>query len=160
MASVRQETEQYGEAMVSCLAEFGVTGIVSIGGRVGTGGMTNEDGNQPPGAAEIQEAAAEACNDRVPLPAVWTAPANSETYERVLEVRSCLIAHGVDVPEAPSEETWIERANQEDYWTPYKSIFGPDDTLLFSDQELSELNENCPQYGPGGVSVIPESAFS
>lgn len=160
MAGLRQETEQYTAAMLTCLSEFGVEGIVAIGGHVVTGGVTDEDGNLPPGAAEIRQAASEECNARVDFPLAWSAPGDADTYARILEVRECLIARGVDVPEPPSEAVWLDRAGRGDFWSPYETFNAPGSGLRFPDAELAELNEACPQYGPGVQVVVPESAFS
>lgn len=158
MAQVRQDVERYTSEMLACLDEFGVTGTVAIGGRVLTGGITDDKGNLPPGVRELQDKASAECNARVEPPSAWVAPADAAAYARMLDVRACLIAQGRELPEAPSEEAWIEQAATGLPWNPYQVLVDPEAPRI-PDTELAALMQTCPQSGPGQVVYVPESAF-
>lgn len=158
MAQVRQDVERYTSEMLACLDEFGVTGIVAIGGRVAGGGITDDKGNLPPGVRELQEKAFAECNARVEPPSAWGAPADAAAYARMLDVRACLIAQGRELPEAPSEEAWIEQAATGLPWNPYQVLVDPEAPRI-PDAELAALMQTCPQSGQGQVVQVPESAF-
>lgn len=158
MAQARQQVEEYQSAMLACLAEHGVQGIVAIGGPVATGGVTDADGNLPAGVQELQEAASKDCNGRVALPALWSAPADDAAYQRMLQVRECVLAQGYEVGEAPSEETWKEQAASGTAWSAYQELIGPGVTRI-PDADLRALMEACPQIGQGLQAYIGDDAF-
>lgn len=158
MAQMRQEIEQYQSEMLGCLDEFGVKGIVTIGGRVLTGGITDDEGDLPPGVAELNETAATECNARVKEPSLWVAPVDAAAYARMLDVRACLVAQGHEIPEAPSEESWIEQASSDVPWNPYLVLTEPGATTI-SDEDLAALMEACPQSGQGMYLSAPAEAF-
>ncbi len=160
MAQARQQEEEYQAAMVSCLAGYGVKGIESVGGTVGTGGVTDANGNLDPGLEKLNEQASTACNAQVPAPDLWTAPLDDAAYQRMLDVRQCVIAHGYPVPEAPSEETWKE---QQGPWNPYQVLMDPQITPQAQQPHIGEyeaLMKACPQSGAGIYSLVPPDAFS
>jgi hypothetical protein len=156
MAQARQENEEYAQAILSCLAEFGVEGSVAIGGGGVSANFATDDKGQPlPGALEIASSAVDECDARVPLPPLWVAPADEADYQRMLDVRDCLIAQGLDVPEAPSAETWIEQRSDKETieWSPYTEIFGDNTSpyyISLSDNEFEHISVACPQNGNGG----------
>lgn len=158
MAQARQQVEEYQSSMVACLAESGVEGIVSIGGPVGTGGVTDDEGNLPAGVQELQESAATECTERVPLPSAWTLPPDDAAYERMLDVRRCLSSHGYDLPDPPSAEVWKEQAESGTAWNPYEILLDPTSPLV-SDDELRTLMEACPQSGHGLQTFLGDDAF-
>ena len=156
MAQARQEVEVYQNAMISCLEEFGVRGIATIGGTVGTGGLVDDDGLQPAGAEELRSKAFDECHDRVPAPHLWDAPLDRNSYDRVIESRDCLIAHGIEVREAPTFEVWRDQSVP---WSPHEVLY--DLVGQLSDEELHALVSACPQPGGGAAlhRVIPEDAW-
>lgn len=159
MAQARQQVEEYQSAMVACLNELGVEGLVSLGGPVLTGGVTDDAGNLPGGVQELQEAASAECGARVPRPELWTAPADHAAYQRVIELRRCVVAQGYEVVETPSEETWIEQAGSGVAWSPYTELVG-ESAARIPDDDLRALMQACPQSGQGLQAVVPEDAFS
>ena len=150
MAQARQELEEYQGATLSCLAEHGTEGEVMIGGAVAGVPQTAADGAVPPGAQELVDEALVICSEQVPIPSLWTTPADEAAYERVLDVRQCIIAQGYDVEEPPSSETWIEDVSDDGLgWGPYDRLSpNPEGTGLPYD-ELAALMEECPQSGHG-----------
>ena len=63
-------------------------------------------------------------------------------YARALDTRDCLVAHGVVVSEAPSQDAWIEdlKSGSTDVWAPFNDVTG-------SKNEFYELFDICPQAG-------------
>ncbi|MDR2723284.1 MAG: hypothetical protein LBB54_06125 [Cellulomonadaceae bacterium] len=157
MAQSRQEVEEYQAAFLSCLAALGVQGQPTIGGVVNAT-VPAKDGKPVPGAIELAEEAMSNCSEHVPEPSLWAAPADRDDYQRMIDVRDCLIAHGFPVPEPPSAEVWLEQRRDSDQiaWSPYTAIFGDDKAghvEQFSREELTEINVACPQNGTGGFYV-------
>ena len=155
MAQARQEVEEFQNAMMSCLAERGVRGIVTFGAVVGVGGPF-DPADLPPGT-EVQMATAQQdCLEIVPQPSVWTTPADAAAYQRTLEVRECLIAHGFEIPEPPAMEVWVE---MEIPWNPWATVFSLPQDAIPDDDALRELISVCPQSGHGLHVAIPEDAW-
>jgi len=165
MEQARQELARYQGEMMDCLAEYGVVGVPRIGSdRVLVDAMpTDSEGNLDREAMRVNDAARQNCNDRVARPAhMPQAPAfasvrTPETYERMLDVRECLIAHGWDVREAPAFEAWALSpmpwnpwANQIS-WLQIEDLFAntPDreEFVRLVDQLEGELRVACPQDG-------------
>ncbi len=150
MAQVRQENEEYQSAMVSCYAEYGITGTKSMAGRVLIV-FTDADGGPPPGIDAVLEVMADDCNARVPLPEHSIDKTLDEAaYGRLLDTRACIIAHGYDVPEPPSFATWRDSGLQW-AWNPYTAVFGGSSGASATDEELRALDIACPQGGPNLV---------
>jgi len=137
MAAARAETEEYTSRFSSCLDEFGVTYDVAAGGAVTTVTRVDESGQAPPGIAELNTLAMTECDERVPPPSSWSAPADEDAYRRMVDVRNCIVAQGHDLPEPPSLEVWLDQHRP---WMPYEQL-----TLGFA--ELQTLMEQCPQSG-------------
>ncbi|MDR2723557.1 MAG: hypothetical protein LBB54_07540 [Cellulomonadaceae bacterium] len=158
MAQARQEIEEYNTAYMSCLTEFGVEGGLIVGGGVALKEPVDENGAPLPGMREQNEAAMTECDSRVAVPEIWTLPADGETYQRMIDVRECLLSEGYAVPEPPSAEVWMEQGQKGPAWSPYVAIFSdPDspDFIHISEDELSRLNAVCQQSGNGGFFVLP-----
>ena len=154
MAQVRQQDEAYASAMISCYAEYGLDATQTIGGAVGFVDLANENGQLPPGLEEVLETASQDCNTRVPLPDHRASKTlDDAAYERVLELRECILAHGYDVPEPPSAEAWKD-SDPVHAWTPYLAMFG-DASALIPQSELRALMEACPQSGPTFYVEVP-----
>jgi len=153
MAEARLGVEEYHAAMLSCLAEFGVVGIAAPGGHVGTGGRTDEDGvridaqgRSPAELQRLENQATRECQDRHPYPAHWTSTATEADYERTLQVRECLLAHGLQVQEPPPLEIWLISR-----WNPWRSAFS-DNGL--GPAEVDHFMAACPQTGIHNVGII------
>ena len=148
----RQQMEEYELAMVSCLEEHGVRAEVSLGGHVGAFGHThNDDGTEIPGAIDALLAASDAC-DSVERPEHWQLPQDESAYERMLDVRECLIAHGQEISEPPSMEVWIDQGPGQ-AWNPYRDLMPGWSANPLPDDELIALFAACPQSGHGFMSI-------
>ncbi len=153
MIQVRQENEEYQTAMVSCYAEYGITGTKSMAGTVGVM-FTDADGGPPPGIDAVLEVMAEDCNARVPLPEHSADKALDEAaYGRMLDTRECMIAHGYDVPEPPSFATWKDSGLQW-AWNPYSAVFGGPSGASISNDDMMVLDRACPQAGPNRAVFV------
>jgi hypothetical protein len=144
MAQVRQQDESYVVAMISCYAEYGLKGTRGIGAASVAFVNLPED----PATQVLVEAASADCNARVPLPDhESTKTFDDASYERMLDLRTCILAHGYEVPEPPSVETWKD-SDLESAWNPYTEVFDGPAGASISQDELRSLNEACPQPGP------------
>ena len=153
MTQVRQDDEEFQSAMISCYAEFGLTGVRTIGGGgVGFLDLPSENGQLTPEIEAVLEEASAECNARVPLPEHQGAVADDEAYGRMLSLRDCIIAYGYDVPEAPSAETWKDTPVS-GIWNPYSAMFSDGSSL--PQDELRSLMAACPQSGPGNYAEAP-----
>jgi hypothetical protein len=160
MARARQELEEYEVAVVACFEANGAQASVGIGGSVGGIAVTHDDeGREIPGAIEQLMAATEICGEQVMPPAHWLFPKDESAYERMLDVRECIVAQGHEIPETPSFEVWIEQDVGE-AWNPYLYLFphfrGGANPL--SEDELVALLDRCPQFGIGSLNIsrIPD----
>jgi len=63
-------------------------------------------------------------------------------YQQVLELAECLRQQGYDIPQAPSEETWID-SWPTGPWSPYNALALP--TGQAGQDEWDRLNVACPQ---------------
>lgn len=86
--------------------------------------------------SRMSEAVFNACYNGLNLPDSMTTRGDSKAvYDFWLEQADCLRSQGIDIPEAPSRETFVESYPRVD-WVPYR--FVPQD-------RVSELSEFCPQ---------------
>ena len=152
MAQVRQEDEAFQSAMIACYAEYGLEGVRLIGG----GSVGFLDLPTDPATQQVAEAAAADCNERVPLPARRQGPKlfDDEHYQRMLDTRSCIVAHGFEVPEAPSAQTWKD-SDVATAWNPYGVLFDGPSGQPISMHDLSALMDACPQSGPNYYTWAP-----
>lgn len=150
MAQARQEVEAYQSAMMSCFAEFGVEGDPTPGGEVLVSYRGGEDGELAPGVEQLVENALTECSERVALPSLWTAPADADAYQRMLDSRDCLIAQGYEMPEPPSLDAWTESGFAA--WNPYQELTGPDVPVQPSLAEIERLTRECPQVIQGATA--------
>ncbi len=156
MAQVREQDEAYQSAMISCYAEYGLEAARSIGGGgVGFVNLADDSGQMPPGVADVLETASADCNARVPLPDHRASQTfDDASYQRLLELRACIAAHGYDVPEAPSAETWKD-SEPSTAWNPYSAMFAGTSGTPISQDELRSLMAACPQSGPSYYIEAP-----
>jgi len=153
MAEARLGVAEYHAAMLSCLAEFGVEGTAAPGGLIFTGGPTDEDGvridaqgRSPVELQRLENQATLECQDRYPYPAHWSNTATEADYKRTLQVRECLLAHGLQVQEPPPLEIWLISR-----WNPWSSAFN-DNGL--GPAEVDHFMTACPQTGINNVSIL------
>lgn len=155
MAQVRQQDDAYQAAMISCYAEYGLTAVRTIGGgSVGFVDLADDSGQMPPGVEAVVEKASADCNERVPAPEHRSSGLDHAAYQRMLDLRRCIVAHGYDVAEPPSEQTWQD-ADPGSAWNPYTAAFGGGSGEQVSQDELRSLMTACPQPGPSYYVVAP-----
>lgn len=153
MADARAQEETYVSAFSSCLRGLGQevdeqTAAVRV--------PTDENGEPLPGAEEAAGAALTECVEQVPEPQYWHIPMDEE-YERVLDVRDCVIAQGYEIPEPPSQAAWVQAAQSasEVPWSPYNFFNHPDgsSSMRLSADQARALLETCPPSGSIPVDV-------
>ena len=142
MTQARAEVEEYQEAMLSCLAEYGVVGILAAGAGVVVGGSVDD----PPGASELRSIALDSCSEQITPPQIWSAPIDEQTYYRVAQARECIWQHGVEVEEMPTRDAWLDQPNR---WFPHHAL------QYLDDATFRAVMEACPQPGGrGGLIVV------
>jgi len=94
---------------------------------------------------EVSQALDE-CNELFPFPYFGGQIANPELYQRMLDTRECLIAHGQPVPEPISQESWIQRGGN---WVP----ISVSSAMNRPAAEFRALERACPQSGPHWSSL-------
>ena len=152
VAQARQEIEEYQNAFVACMRANGADAEVSIGGVVSGFAVTIDgDGRPIPGIEEVLLEATDICGD-IPSPEHWGLPMDEQAYERMLDVRECLIAHGYEVSEPPTLEMWLGQGPS-NAWNPYLNLFPGHAASPLSDDELIALLRVCPQSGFGFLSI-------
>ena len=151
MAQVRQQSEEYQSGQIACYAEFGLTAVRDLAGGVGFVNLPQDAATQA-----LLDTASTECNARVPLPAFAQNETLDDTaYQRMLDLRQCIVTHGYALPDAPSAERWKESDPWYSAWSPYSAFIGPDATTDLSDTDLFSLADACPQPGPNFLSRAP-----
>ena len=151
MAQARQQIEEYQNFMISCMAERGAVGVVSLGGPVVLGRTVVGEGDFNPHEWEVWAQAGQECDELATRPEVWVAPNDEAMYDRQLDVHACIVAQGVELEPPPTLEVWLEQQNP---WNPYSQLF---DAALPDGVSLNELLRVCPQIGSElRISVGPE----
>ena len=149
MAQVRQQNEEFQNAMLACYAEHGLTAV-----RTMAGGVMFVNVPQDPATLQVHDEAAEDCNARVPLPGhKLDETLDDAAYQRMLDLRACIVAHGFEVSEPPSAQVWQDGRTVFDAWNPYAELInGPgslDQATIFA------LEADCPQPGPNFIVLAP-----
>lgn len=139
MAQARLDLEEYQLRTLACLREGGFDGMIALGGLVSIHIPVDEHGNEAPGQLDLGMSVAARCHDAVPQPPLWESPQDEAAFERMLEVRDCLLAHGFDPGEPPSLDVWIDEFVP---WNPRAEL------SAFADYEIA-LDALCPQSGHG-----------
>lgn len=160
MTTVRQANEEYQQGMMDCLTSQGVSAVQQMSGSVATYVLLDEDGNAQPGAIELRDRVYEECLAEHSAPEHLSNPFDSVEYQRAIEVRACLIAQGYDLPEAPSEQAWIELMKGGGYWSPYNDIHEAKGFEGTSDAERLELTSKCPQTASTGFSLSTDDVWN
>lgn len=154
MAQVRQEDETFQRGQIACYAEYGLTATATMGGSVGFVNLPTDAATE-----KLLDDAAADCNARVPLPERKSLHAlDDAAYARMIEVRACIVAHGWELPEPPSAQTWKD-ASLEEAWNPYQVLIGPGAQKIAA-AELFALADACPQPGPNYVVLAPTDPTS
>ncbi len=155
MAQVRQQQDAENAKFFACLSSFGVAEQLRLTGAGQTAILT------PSGLSEEEEAAFQRTIDSVSeqceaVTEEQSAPPTTADYNRMLELRECLIAEGYPTPEPPSEAVWLQQFTQPDkrygIWNPYifLSSVSPsgeplDGATPVSDEVFIDLNQRCVQ---------------
>jgi len=153
MAQARLDVDEFNQAMLACYAEAGLTDVVPApgGGLIG-GGFTE----MPPLEVRQQrDQVAIECAERIPEPALWNTPADMAAYERMLETRECITAHGFEMREPPNPELWLQMPSTA-RWGPWREITQTIPVQFNSFSEYRELRIACPQSGHdrAGIFVV------
>ncbi|MCL1899578.1 MAG: hypothetical protein FWG11_03490, partial [Promicromonosporaceae bacterium] len=98
MASFRQDMEEWQLEQMACFAERGVTVTPAASGGVHLP-IVNLIAD-PPGTQDLIDEAMWDCSELVGRFDWWQVPLDEDVYQRILESRECVIAHGYEVPEA------------------------------------------------------------
>lgn len=148
MTQVRQANDEYQSAMLACYAEHGLEGVRSMGGGVGFVNLPQDAATQ-----QLVDETAQDCNARVPHPEYrLDKTLDDAAYQRMLEARECIIAHGYEVPEPPSAETWKDSALAF-AWNPYRELASGVSTI--SADDVYAVEQACPQPGPNFYVLAP-----
>jgi hypothetical protein len=148
MAQVRAITQAYQSEFMDCLAAQGVEGFpADVGFAIFTVVPRNSDGSFDLIVADRNAKASTFCSEMIMPPSNtrqppdWEIEVNPEAYHRMLDVRKCLIANGINVPNAPSERKWT----QSDWpWNPWAAW---DHNTLQGATNWRHLGYACPQDG-------------
>ena len=148
MAEAREEIQRTQTEMLSCLAASGIQGVPDIGmGVVSLPTARDADGNFDRALMDHFIEVSDKCNETLdtipaqfPQPPDFTVNVTLDSYQRMLDVRDCLIAHGQPIPEAPQFEVWNPRLPTSNPWN-FADFIGP------NTDNLARLMTACPQDG-------------
>jgi hypothetical protein len=140
VAEQAAEREEYRAEMQSCLDGMGWHVTVNLDGGIVEPFTSDE---------ELQRNVAdmETCRVSMGLPGKRLPATLDELktiYTQLLDVRNCLIAHGVAMGPAQSEDAWLDAIQSDgadDYWHPYSD---PGLEALSMDKQQA-LEALCPQ---------------
>lgn len=159
MAKARQQEDAYAQGMISCYAEYGLEATRILGGAVVILSETDNGEDLSDGSDERLDLAATDCNSRISVPDHRTTKTlDDASYQRVLEVRECIVAHGHEAPEPPSLQTWKDSSPMS-AWNPYVEMFGGPDGASITQEDLRSLLTACPQSGPTFYTEVPDDAW-
>ncbi len=148
MAQVRQENEKFQDGQISCYSEHGLKAVKTMGGSVGFVDLPQDSATQ-----DLLEKAAADCNARFPLPQHLADKTLTDTaYQRMLDTRACIVAHGFDVSEPPTFDTWKD-SDWQSAWNPYAELVNATNSL--AKDKLFALANACPQSGPNFEVLAP-----
>lgn len=169
MAEFRQQKDDHQREWMSCLESQGIAGTsagsdalhyeILSDGSVAVSTPVDDQGNTDPALLALANDASEVCAESVGTLRVLSELGDEAAYGRMLDTRACLINEGYDIPEAPSQEVWMESVSSgsSDSFNPY-SVFIPTSSSYIagvSFEELSRLNQVCPQTS--GVIISASS---
>ena len=161
-AQYRQDLEEHALLYTACFAEHGIE--TTIGGT-GLPEFPVLDLLDPASEAlgALFTYAGYDCFHRYGMLSWWSMPVDAQAYQRIIDSRSCLVALGYDVPEAPPLEIWLEMDGD---WNPHGELY--DFRPLqpggrgWTEGEWFFINERCPQPGPVPFHVggLPQGDFT
>jgi hypothetical protein len=141
MAYARAEISRYQDFMIECLKGKDLQGVPSASGPVLVVTSVNSNDSTNHNSLEMVNEAHLECLEDAPEVSFWVTSQDIPAFERMIDVRNCLIAKGGVVPKAPSASIWIE---QNSPWNP----------VLYVTGNAAEIAiRSCPQSGPGIVAV-------
>jgi len=115
---------------------------------------------QHPATQALADKAGTECNARYPLSANKAKPTvDAAAYQRMLQTRECLIAHGYAIPDPPSEVAWID-AGMYGAWNPYVEFIGSGAQYKIPEATLFALDAACPQPGVNDQVQVPSEAYA
>lgn len=154
MAQLRQDKEEHQLEMLACFGEQGVQATALAAGDV----VVTHESPSPAGVLELIDEAMMACHEQVGGLSWFSLAIDDAAYQRMLDSRACLIAHGNMVPEPPSLDVWTQDGG---LWNPHGQVY--DNRLAetgesWTQTEWAQLNTACPQPGPAvfDVSGLPQ----
>ncbi len=142
------DLSDYAPTMVKCLGGLGFTATA-----VGGAGLSS--GTVPEGQDAAYGAAMYTCTAKYTIHPYYnlqpSADALGKMYDWYANVSApCLRSHGVDVPEAPTRETWVaEYQSSKPSWLPWNSVPGQESGGEASNWE--RLERACPQAPAPGI---------
>jgi hypothetical protein len=156
MVEARQSVHNYTTAYMDCLLEQGVTGFPTIGvGTVMVSTPLGLDGNIDAESSALNDAAQMLCSGRIlppthlPQPPYFEINPTLQDYYRMVDVRNCLVANGINVSTPPLASVWLAQAEP---WNPWVKVTFQTD----SEDTLRNLMNFCPQDGMSiPISFIP-----
>jgi hypothetical protein len=97
----------------------------------------------PQGQDEAHQVAALVCMIKFPLAAKYQAPLSDAQYKKLYNYQTskltdCLKAHGFDVPQPPSFQTFKDTYGNANTWSPYANV-------NVSGDKWTQINQQCPQ---------------
>ena len=136
-SQVSARDRDYQQALLACLQDAGWdVEIDTDGGIYVPGGIPNAQFSDYLEAAATCE---EHLNASIPQLADLSSGQWSQLYGLEVATAECLRAAGIDVPAAPSEQSFIERYQGSDPWTSYGFVGAVDESTW------ARLNSSCPQ---------------
>lgn len=96
------------ENIVRCMAKDGYTGKILPDGTTQWDGLSKD-------AMPAFNAAQDTCGKAFPYEALTDAQVR-QMYDLELANRQCLVKLGFDIPEAPSEQTYVDTYNTDKWW--------------------------------------------
>ncbi|MDN5767423.1 MAG: hypothetical protein L0H78_16595 [Humibacillus sp.] len=133
----------YAPTVVKCLEDAGFTATA-----VGGGGL--ELGEVPKSQDKALGLASYMCAAKYTIHPYYNLPPSktvlTKMYAWYTEVSApCLRAQGIDVPEPPTQDTWVEEySTSQPSWLPWHSVPGPNSANP-STTGWDELERKCPQ---------------
>ena len=143
-----REREEARAAMQGCMDGLGWTLTMNEYG--GTSTPFSDDATRERFSADAQRCRAENGLDRE---FALTASEASALYDRQLETRECLRQEGVDLPDPPTRETFVENAPRfaagdetATWWEPYADLYDLEERDLVDAATSTAAQGACPQY--------------
>ncbi len=130
---------EWAHVMVGCMTDAGWTVIEGEDGGMGS--------SPPDGQEEAFAIAQYVCGVQYPVDPRQTSPLNEEQliylYSYLTDVAvPCMEALGVTgIPDAPSQQTFVETYSEADAWYPYSADMDA--------EQWSKVDKQCPQIPPG-----------